>query len=501
MRITAAIALVLGLGAWAVASDDAAPESETPAWDDVPVQKLWEAVKEGDAEASGSQPRSYRQVKIRVKNRSGKRSVIDLAGSHLRPRRRGSCQRLGLGPPVVANLTVERGPGTVCLQLEPGEEKTLVMNTVCLDAGRSAPNNHSFQAVPEPLPPVRAKVLRWWVDHPEASQSAVNSAIWRNRERVILDGTTPQQRRRIETRRQGASHGGVYFQLKDNELTSLDTDDVRRVLGSQVWQIFPTEDAVYAVMPGDDLRPDLWRLAPTGENPWGFVCDLTDDELLDVVPAGGGDLVLLYAGQVTWFDHSESESKKLIAPKTDRFLSARVGKRTGKVYVTVHDPRDNGVTRGGAIEGQSAGRFEIWVIDPKRGKAEMKERVWNVSAIRAGGAGIYGLSHKGNIRRYAQGKFKDLGPVDEYASLIAVGSEKVWLLTESGKLAAAHPQNGRRLFTSDAQVNKEMWFTVDPVTDDLVFATRKGFFAISGEDGTERKIDEVEEPEEETEAD
>ena len=69
------------------------------------------------------------------------------------------------------------------------------------------------------------------------------------------------------------------------------------------------------------------------------------------------------------------------------------------VDVTIHDPRENGIQRGGAIEGQSAGRFEIWRIDPKKASHEMRERFWNVSAIRAGQAGIYGLSHKGVLRR------------------------------------------------------------------------------------------------------
>lgn len=496
MRWLMALTVGLGLVAGAAASDDAAPTGDLPAWEDVPAVSLWAAVKAGDAQASGSRPRSYRQVQVKVKNRSGKRIVVDLGGSHLRPKRRGSCQRLGLGPPVVAAAVVERGPGTACLELEPDEERSLLMNTCCLDAGRSAPSNHAFVAVPEELPDVREQVLRWWIAHPEAAQGAVNSAIWRNQRHVIQsagDGSS----RRAEAAKQSAAHGGVYYQVDDGELTSLDAEGVRRVLGSQIWQVFPTEEAVYAVMPGEDLDPDLWRLAPTGENPWGFVADLdADDELLDVVPAGGGNLTLLYADHVAWFDHESSAQTTVVELKTDRFLSARVGKRTGRVYVTVHDPRGNGVTRGGAIEGQSAGRFEIWVIDPKRVKAEMTERFWNVSAIRGGPAGIYGLSHKGAIRRVQNGKFKDLGPVTSYDSLVAVGAEKVWLMSQSGRLVAVHPSSGRTLFTSEATVNKEMWFDLDPVTDDLVYATSEGFFKIRGADGAVEKLPEVTDDEE-----
>ena len=490
MRWTAA-AVILGLSLVAAASDDAPSESHAP-WDDVPAVKLWEAVKAGDVQASGSQPRSYRQVKIHVANRSGKRTVVDLGGSHLRPKRRGSCQRLGLGPPVVADLTTQREPGSVCVLLEPGEEKSLVLNTCCLDAGLPAPGNHEFVAVPEELPAVREDVLRWWVANPDVPQHAVNSADWRNVEHVVVPGE--QATRRLEAYRQAAACGGVSFQLKDEELTSLDADGVRRVLGSQIWRIFPTEEAVYAVMPGEDRLPDLWRLAPTGENPWGFVTDVVSgSELLDVVPAGGGNLALLYADRVDWFDAEQGEATKVITPETDRFLSARVGKRTGKVYVTVHDPRDNGVQRGGMLEGQSAGRFEIWVIDPKRGAAELAERFWNVSAIRGGQAGIFGLSHKGVIRHYAGGRFKDLGPVEAYQAIAAVGRERVWLIDDAGRLVTADPRSGRRLLISVAKIDKEAWLVLDPVTDDLTYATTAGFFRIRAKDGTVEKLPEAEE--------
>lgn len=492
--LLAGSAVVLGLALCAAAADDAESDAPLPEWKDVPAVKLWQAVKAGDAAASGSQPRSYQQVLLKVTNRSKRRQVFDVGGSHLRPNRRGSCQRLGLGPPVVVAAVKDRGPGTACLELEPGEARSLMMNTCCLDAGRSAPSNHRFTAVAKELPEVRESVLRWWVANPDAAQSAVNSAIWRNSENVIENpgsGAT----RRVQTMRQSAVYGGVHYQLKNGDLTSLDEDGVRRVLGSQIWQVFPTDGAVYAVMPGEDRQPDLWRLAPTGKNPWGFVTDVhSTQELLDVVPAGDGNLALLFAEHVAWFDHEAKSQTKVIDVDTDRFLSARVGDRGGRVFVTLHDPRGQGVTRSGAIDGQSAGRFEIWVIDPKRGKAEMTERFWNVSAIRAGRAGIYGLSHKGVIRRFAKGKFKDVGPVHAYQALVAIGVDKVWVIGDTGRLVATDATSGRRLFTSEAKVDKNMWLDLDPVTGDLAYVTSKGFFVIRGADGSVAKVPEVTEP-------
>ena len=109
-------------------------------------------------------------------NKRKKRIVVDTGGSHLRPRRRGSCQRLGLGPPVVAAAALPGESGEVLLRIEPGASTTLLMNTVCLDANRSAPRTHSFVGVAEPLPEVREKVLRWWVDLVDAREDAGDAA-------------------------------------------------------------------------------------------------------------------------------------------------------------------------------------------------------------------------------------------------------------------------------------------------------------------------------------
>jgi hypothetical protein len=490
MRWAITTTLLLGLAALALGSDgEVAPEPR--AWEEIEPTKLWQSVARGEATASGRNPRGYSQVELTVVNKAKKRIVVDTGGSHLRPRRRGSCQRLGLGPPVVASAAETGDKGEVLLRIEPGEAKTLLLNTCCLDAGRPSPRTHQFDAVAQPLPKVREKVLRWWVDNPETPQGNVNSAIWRNARTVVSGGATSTSSRRAGDLRIAAAHGGVYYQLKNNELTSIDAEGVRRVLGSQIELIFPTEGALYAVMPGEDGLPDLWRLAPTGENPWGFVTDLDPSaELLDVVAAGSGDLVLLSSEHVALFSRETREQKRLLDIESDQFLSGRVT-RSGKVDVTVHDPRNKGVQRGGAIEGQSAGRFEIWRIDPTKGTHEMRERSWNVSAFRAGDAGIYGLSHKGVLRRYARGKWKDVGASDEYASLVAIGRDVVWVLDERERLVAVSPESGRPRFRAEAKVSKSMWFDLDPVTGDLVYATSKGFMRISGVDGSVTKIQEL----------
>ncbi len=489
MRSALAMTFICGLAALAWASDAGSRPAVTE-WEDVQPTKLWRAIAAGKASASGRNPRGYRQVELTVTNKGKKRIVVDTGGSHLRPRRRGSCQRLGLGPPVVAAAAETGEKGQVLLRLEPGEKRTLLMNTVCLDAGRAGPNTHRFEGVAAALPPVREKVLRWWIDHPETPQHYVNSAIWRYRSKVIV-GPMSSADRRPEKVRIAAAHGGLYYQLKNKELTSLDADGVRRILGSQIELIFPTDEALYAVMPGDDLAPDLWRFAPTGENPWGFVTDLDPEtELLGVVPTGDGDLVLLTSKNVSLYSHSANATETLFDVKTDRFLSAR-RTRSGKIDVTTRDPGTQGKNVIGA---QSAGHFEIWRIDPARGNHEMIERFWNVSAIRAGRAGIFGLSHKGVLRRVTKGKFKDTSSPDSYRSLVAVGKDVVWVMDGGGRLIASSPKTGRRLFRVDIEVSKESWFSLDAVTGDLVYPTRKGFGRISGTDGTVTEVAEMPDP-------
>jgi hypothetical protein len=419
-----------------------------------------------------------------------RRVIVDYGGSHLRPTRRGSCQRLGLGPPVTAGSEDGEAPPAT-LRLEPGQKKTLLVNTVCLDVHRSAPSEQAFVAEPKKLPAVRENALRWWVENPRAPQSAVNSAIWRNAKRVVVHEWGDAGRE--ETIRKSAVHGGVYYQLRNHELTSLDPDGVRRVLGSEIRQVFPTDGAVYATMPGEDGNMDLWRLAPTGDNPWGFVADLDPAwELFDLIPAGSGNLVLLTDTGVRWLARKSRSSKQVIPLASAKHLSARVGARTGSVYVTTHTPADEGITRNGVLEGQRAQTFGLWRIDPNTGKSEKRDSFWNVAAIRAGPGGVFGLSPVGQLRRMTNGKFKDTQSTRTYASIVAVGRSRVWLLDQAGRLVAASTKSGHRLFKSDAKVGKETRFDWDPMTDDLSFTSRGAFHRVSAQDGTVATLPEAE---------
>ena len=149
-------------------TDPAAQLPEAPATSALALQGPRTAVARGLVSSRGEQPRSYKEITLRLRNLTGERIVIDLCGSYLTPKKRGSCQRLGIGPPTTPGRTKRRGPGTLLVDLEPRMEEKLRMNTVCLDAGRASPGQQEFDVAREPLPEVRETVLRWWADNPTA---------------------------------------------------------------------------------------------------------------------------------------------------------------------------------------------------------------------------------------------------------------------------------------------------------------------------------------------
>jgi len=98
----------------------AAPDSPE-GFEDAPVRTLREAAGAGIVRAAGVEPRSYRGIVLLLENRTAKPLAIDLCASHLRPRRRGSVQRLGIGPARTPLLASRRGKGTVVVHLKPRE--------------------------------------------------------------------------------------------------------------------------------------------------------------------------------------------------------------------------------------------------------------------------------------------------------------------------------------------------------------------------------------------
>lgn len=460
----------------------------------VEVVTLREAALRGLVKAEGVQPSSYRRVFLRMKNRTTEPLDVDVCGSHLRPKRRGSCQRLGIGPPVTPTPEPtptprprKYGEGTVVVNLGPEEEIELQLNTCCLDSGRPAPGSHEFVVAKKELPPVREKVLRWWADNPTAPQHAVNTAIWQFRDTVhVTPGVVENYR--TPKGRFAAAHGGTYYRIDDGELMSRDADGIERFLGTEIFQVIPVEGAVYAVALGEDRRPDLWRLALTGIEPWGFVMDLTtSDRVRDVIPAVGGNMVLVTDAGLRYWNKERGTLSTSLSTQQILHLSTRYAGRE-RMTVTVQRPPSEPVYRAGEREGEKAPVYELWTVDLKTGEAERVKEYWNVQAMLAGPAGVFGLSHKGRLRRLVRTSFRDHGTDKVFARILAVGAKTLWLVGEDGKIKAASARSGRVRYAIDLYASHLGVVDVDVMNDDLAFVKEGAYCRVRAETGVVETI-------------
>lgn len=453
---------------------------------------LRDAVSKGLVAAEGLKPASYRRVFLKMKNRTAEPLDLDLCASYLRPRKRRSCQRLGLGPTVTPRPRPRRyGPGVVMVHLAPEQELEIELNTCCLDAGRPAPHRQTFDVATKALPPVREKVLRWWADNPTAPQGAVNSAIWQMRDTVhITPGVVENYR--TPTGKFAAVHGGTYYRIEDGELMSRDAEGIERFLGTEIFQVIPVEGAVYAVALGDDRRPDLWRLTLTGTEPWGFVMDLADtDRVHDVIPASDGNLVLVTdAGLRYWNKEGQTLSTSLSTEQILHLSTRRAGRE--RMTVTVQRPPREAEYRAGERFGQKAPVYELWSVDLKTGKAERLKEYWNVRGMLAGPAGVFGLSHKGRLRRLVRTSFKDHATDAAFSRILAVGQKVLWLVGEDGKLRLADARTGRVRHALSLVAEHLGVVDVDARTDDLAFVSGGAWFRVRAASG---EVEQVRAPE------
>jgi hypothetical protein len=467
----------------------AEPEAAAPP----EVVTLRRAAQAGRLEVRGVDPRSYREVTLELRNRTAEPLLVDLCGSYLRPKKKGSCQRLGLGPAITPSFTFQRGPGTVVVRLGPGEKASLRMNTVCLDAGRSSPGRQEFVAATSRLPEVREKVLRWWADHPDAPQSAVNCAIWNFREEVRVEPGVVESYREPAGKR-AAARGGTYYRLSDGVLTSLDPGGIERILGSQIFTVHPTPDGVYAVGLGGDGQPELWRLAMTGEEPWGRVTVLSGSaRVLDVVPMAERTLALVTDQGIHTLNTGSGQWRQLLSSHQFEDISAlRLNEK--KLLVALRIPAEEGYWQGGERKAESSDIFELWIVDGPAGTVQKLKRFWNVKAVAAGRAGVFGLTHRGQLRRLVSQTFRTLPRSGLYRRILGVGRNLLWLVREDGRLEAVHASSGQGAHLLEIEPGEDFRFAIDAETDDLVYVEPEAgtFRRISAEDGCDAEVADAE---------
>jgi hypothetical protein len=462
----------------------AAP-SEKPAGKpaDVAVITLREAVAAGKVKAWGTEPQSFRAVRLHLRNRTQEPQAIDIAGSYLEPKTRRRYQRLGLGPAVTPSETRRPTPGTVIVDLAPGAEIDLVVQTCCLDAGLPSPNKNEYEASDEKLPEVR-----WWAEHPSAPQIDVNSAIWDFAPEVELrPGVVPDYER--PSGRFVAVHRGMLWRLHDGVLTTVDAEGVERILGAGVFQVLPTDDGTYAVRLGPDRLPQICLVPTTAEERWKAVADLDgSNRIRDVVSAGGGNLVLVTDKGVAWWDASSKKMRMSLGSEQQDFLSVRRASAT-RLHVTLRKPARPGVQQGGDERLKSGPRFELWNLDLATGEATEAEKFWNVGAMLAGAPGVFALSHtQGKLRHLVGDKFQDVGGEGDYRRILAVAGDLVWLTDAEDKILAADAKSGAVRIRTTLRASTIASFDADPVTGDLACVIEDSFRWIHAADGREETV-------------
>ena len=146
------------------------------------------------------------------------------------------------------------------------------------------------------------------------------------------------------------------------------------------------------------------------------------------------------------------------------------------------------VVAGIVAEKGSAPSFVLSLVDLTTGSVEEVRRFWTVKEMAVGPAGVFGISHKGGLRKIAGKTFKALGPPAIYDRIVGVGRKGVWLATEgNGKLVLVDTASGAVRHSTDLEAGFGA-ARLDPVTDDLVLVVGEKFLRASGKDGTVEEI-------------
>jgi hypothetical protein len=335
---------------------------------------------------------------------------------------------------------------------------------------------------------VRTRVLKWWAENPQAPQSAVNSAIWQNAAEVRVDPPQPEGASRPASRF-STVRNGVYYQLVDGELTSVDADGVARLLGNGIRQVLPADDGLYSVMSAGCGGATLFRLEMTGERCWSRVADLAgDDRVHEILPGRRGDLVLVTDKGVTLWNAAAQTATRVIETDSPAHLSARRAAED-RISVSLLRPAVAPKRVGGKDIGASQQVFELWNLSLDTRTAERERGFWNVDAVLAGASGVFALApSNGGLRRLSGNRFVDTPSTASYAQIVAVTDHVVWLAGADGRLVAADPATGRARFTSGVGASEAGAANVDPRTGDLAYVRDGAFRVVRGRDGDDEAV-------------
>ncbi|MEK7485374.1 MAG: HEAT repeat domain-containing protein, partial [Planctomycetota bacterium] len=472
-------------------------------WEEVPVLSLNEGIQQNLIQLQASNPQSYQSIELSLENLNDKKISVDLAGSYLVPKGI-DCQPLALGPTVFPKDSISTGSGNVLIQLLPKEKRKLRVSTCCLESGKAAPSKQNFALSSKKLPKVRETVMRWWADHPYVPQGAVNSAIWQNRDTVQFSSLTNRPTRirwngqefidnplPAPTKLSASLYNGTYYQLSNLDLLALEPDGRHHFLGTEILQVIPSKEVVYAVAFGETLGPELWRLAMTGENPWSFVTGLNFDEQIDFIfPGTNRELLLVTKSGLHLVEPQHSTIRKILQVSEENHLSL-YQQDPFNFIIALFYPMKKFNEYGGDQRSRSA-YSELWSLNLLQKRVELLEQFWNISDAYAGIGGVFALSHNKKLKRLVGKDFKDLDSKQKYEKILVVGSKIIWAVSQANKLIAVHMSTGQPYFSTKLDPSNIPKFYLDPVSDDLAFIMNDEYWKLSIQ---EKNLIQVKEPE------
>lgn len=430
------------------------------------------AVAAGLLDVRGEAPGSYQSVLLVLTNRSREPLTVDVAGRHLRPTTSG-CQRLGLAFPVGATTPAGAPAGTFPVRLEAGERREVRMNTCCMDAGKPCPREQDrFELAATPPPAAVEVALRWWVDHPTASQGFVNAAVWQRDPALLArgeggaDASGPPRPAPTSV----VSHRGVVYVVDGGALTSLDREGVRRFHATGVRSALPGDAGLLALADGVD-GVELWRFGETGDPPWMKLRGLGAAGPEQVLEGPGGAFVMRRGPGLAYLaDRLAPEVEvglrsRSAATATSARLAA-VDPAKGRAVAIVHRAGQGAAGTFTSAQGlhERAPTVEVFDLDLRKGTAALRKTLWSARDVAAGPAGVFLVTFAGSLARL-DGERTVPVPTDRaWEAVEAVGARRLVVAGEGGRWVL-DARGGRPVaLPADA-----VGVAIDPVTDDVVW--------------------------------
>jgi hypothetical protein len=411
-----------------------------------------------------------RRVNLRLTNHGTTSVAVDLCGGVLVPQEPRACSRLILGAPAEPGTVRTGKPGQVVVHLPAGAERTLLVQTCCLDIGLPLAGKQRLVALDRPARAGDVALMRWWAEFPATSQSAVNAAIWTRRDRVLLDaqyGTAALAWGRGRQFPAVAARGGTLFQLVEGRLSSLDAAGTRCDYASEVSGVLAEQDAVYALFPISHWQAELRRLVQDeneDETAWVLTAYVTEDDRVSRALWLDRDGTLLLAADAILRVPANSAYPERLLPSAGQ----------AGIRIDVRGQATLGLTRRPS---DGPPYPVLYDYDPGKIRLSDPQPLKGLRGLRVGPAGVYAVDVEGQLVRVTGEKRERIGDLAVLRSVLTVSRHVVWLRGAGGVPFAVDPDTGRAVARPmDMLGARDQELVLDQLTGDLVGIHRETWF-------------------------